>query len=157
MIKSSLNRKLLFALTLAGAATASAGPVEDQIRFRQSAYTFIGWNAGKIKKQVVDQPATYNKEQVIAAANAIAAVANSGLGALYGAGTDKGTGWKPTQLKSEFFQKPEEARRVAVAFNTEANELARLAQNGDVEAIKAQFGKLSETCKGCHNNFRQRD
>lgn len=158
MFKSSLNRKLLLAVTLAGVVTvASAGPIEDQIRFRQSAYTFIGWNAGKIKKQVVDQPATYNKEQVIAAANAIAAVANSGLGALYGAGTDKGTGWKPTQLKPEFFQKPEEARRVAVAFNTEANELARVAQNGDVEAVKAQFGKLSETCKGCHNNFRQRD
>lgn len=156
MIK--LNRKLLFAFTLASAATvASAGPIEDQIRFRQSAYSFIGWNAGKIKKQVVDQPATYNKDQVIAAANAIAAAANSGLGALYGVGTDKGTGWKPTQLKPDFFQKPDEARRVAVAFNTEANELARVAQNGDVEAIKAQFGKLSETCKGCHNNFRQRD
>jgi cytochrome c556 len=153
-----MNRKLLLAAVLAGIATvAAAGPIEDQIRFRQSAYSFIGWNAGKIKKQVVDQPATYDKDQVIAAANAIAAAANSGLGALYGPGTDQGTGWKPTQLKSEFFQKPEEARRLAVAFNTEANELARIARSGELEAIKAQFGKLSETCKGCHNNFRQRD
>lgn len=136
---------------------SKGGPIEDQIRFRQSAYSFISWNAGKIKKQVVDQPATYDKEQVIAAANAIAAVANSGLGALYGAGTDQGTGWRPTQLKPEFFQKPEEARRVAVAFNSAANELARVAQSGDLDAIKTQFGKLSETCKSCHNNFRQRD
>jgi len=153
-----MNRKILLALSLSGMATvALGGPIEDQIRFRQSAYSFISWNTGKIKKQVVDQPATYNKEQVIAAANAIAAVANSGLSSLYGPGTDQGTGWRPTQLKSEFFQKPEEARRLAVAFNTAANELARVAPSGDLDAIKTQFGKLSETCKGCHNNFRQRD
>lgn len=153
-----MNSKLAFALLLSAVPiVSSGGPIEDQIRFRQSAYSFISWNTGKIKKQVVDQPETFNKEQVIAAANAIAAVANSGLGALYGAGTDKGTGWRPTQLKPEFFQKPEEARRVAVEFNSAANELARVAQAGDREAIKTQFGKLSETCKGCHNNFRQRD
>jgi cytochrome c556 len=153
-----MNKFILLAITLATYATvAAAGPIEDQIRFRQSAYSFISWNAGKIKKQVVDQPASYNKEQVIAAANAIAAAANSGLGALYGPGTDQGTGWRPTQLKAEFFQKPEDARRVALAFNAEANELARVAASGDLGAIKAQFGKLSETCKSCHNNFRRRD
>jgi cytochrome c556 len=153
-----MNRKLLFALSLTAVTTlVSAGPIEDQIRYRQSAYSFISWNTGKIKKQVVDQPDTYNKEQVIAAANAIAAVANSGLGALYGPGTDQGTGWRPTQVKPEFFQHPEEVKRLALAFNTAANDLARVAQGGDVAAIKTQFGKLSETCKGCHNSFRQRD
>lgn len=152
------NKIILLALSLASlASAASAGPIEDQIRFRQSAYSFISWNTGKIKQQVVDQPASYNKEQVIAAANAIAAVANSGLGALYGPGTDQGTGWRPTQLKAEFFQKPDDAKRLAVAFNTEANELARVASSGDLAAIKTQFGKLSATCKSCHNNFRQRD
>jgi cytochrome c556 len=62
-----------------------------------------------------------------------------------------------TQLKSEFFQQPEEARRLAVAFNSAANELARVAQEGNVTSIKAQLGKLNETCKSCHNSFRQRD
>lgn len=153
-----MKTKLLIALSLTAVTTATiAGPIEDQIRFRQAAYSFVAWNNGKIKKQVVDQPDTYNKEQVIAAANAIAAVANSGLGALFGPGTDKGTGFRPTQLKPEFFQQPDEARRLAQAFNTAANDLARIAQTGDVAAIKTQFGKLSETCKSCHNAFRQRD
>ena len=68
-----MNRKVLLAVSLAVVApvvapvVAMGGPIEDQIRFRQSAYSFISWNTGKIKKQVVDQPATYNKEQVIAA------------------------------------------------------------------------------------------
>jgi hypothetical protein len=38
-------------------------------------------------------------------ANVIAATAHSGLSALYGAGTDKGIGWKPSHLKPEFFEK----------------------------------------------------
>jgi cytochrome c556 len=153
--------KSKFALAViftAVSASAIAGKDEDQqIKFRQSAYTFTAWNAGKIKSQVVDHPETYNKDQVIAAANAIAAVANSGLGALYGPGTDQGTGWKKTRLKPEFFEKPEDVTKVALAFRDESNELARVAATGDVGAIKTQFGKLGEACKSCHDKFRAKE
>ncbi|MDD2724375.1 MAG: cytochrome c [Methylovulum sp.] len=150
-----MKTKLTLAIILATATTAAlAGPIEEQIRFRQSAYSFLGWNTGKIKKQVVDHPETFNKDYVAAAANAIAAVANSGLGELYGAGTDQGTGWKTSRLKPEFFQKKDEVTVVANNFNTAANELAKIAATGDVNAIKTQFGKLGETCKGCHDLIR---
>jgi cytochrome c556 len=149
--------KLVLALVLATTTAAVAGPLEDQIRFRQSAYSFIGWNAAKIKSQVVDKPDTFNKDQVAAAANAIAAAANSGLGSLFGPGSDQGTGWKPTRLKADFFQKQDEAAKIATDFNKEANELAKVASGGDAAAIKTQFGKVSETCKSCHDGFRQRE
>lgn len=153
-----MKSTLVLACLLTTAATAAmSGPIEDQIRFRQSAYALINWNAQKIKRQVIDKPESYDREQIAAAANAIAAIANSGLGSLYGAGTDKGTGWKPTRLKSEFFQKPGEARQLAIDFNREANELARVAATSDANAVKAQFAKLSETCKSCHNSFRAKD
>jgi cytochrome c556 len=138
--------------------SAIAGKAEDQqVKSRQSAYAFAGWNAGKIKSQVVEHPETYNKEQVIAAANAIAAVANSGLGALYSAGTDQATGWKKSRLKPEALQKPDELKEVAVAFNKEANELAKVAAGGDIALIKVQFGKVGEACKACHDKFRLKD
>ncbi|MDD5579280.1 MAG: cytochrome c [Methylobacter sp.] len=150
-----MKSKLALAIILATAATtAVSGPVEEQIRFRQSAYSFLGWNTGKIKKQVVDHPETFNKDYVAAAANAIAAVANSGLGELYGPGTDQGTGWKTTRLKPEFFQKKEEVTAAANTFNEAANDLARVAATGDINAIKTQFGKVGESCKGCHNLAR---
>lgn len=151
-----MKSNLLIALMLTLASSAVlAGKAEDaQIKSRQSAYGFAGWNAAKIKDQVVDHPEAYNKDQVIAAANAIAAVANSGLGALFGPGTDQGTGWKQTRLKPEFFDKPDEVKKLATDFNREANELAKVAANGDVAAIKSQFGKLSESCKACHDSFR---
>jgi cytochrome c556 len=153
-----MKSKLVLALTLAGATTASlAGPTEDQIRFRQSAYSFAAWSLGKVKAQVVTKPETYNKEQVAAAANAIAAIANSGLGALYGTGTDQGIGWQKTRLKPEFFQKTDDAKKLGEAFIKESNELAKVAQTGDIAAIKEQFGKTSETCKSCHDAFRLKD
>lgn len=153
-----MKQKLALTLTLGAMATgALAGPLEDQIRFRQSAYGFLGWNAGKIKAQTGDHPETYNKEQVIAAANAIAAVANSGLLELYGPGSDKGTGWKATRLKAEFFEKQDEVKQIEASFIAEANLLQTVAVSGDVAEIKAQFGKVGATCKSCHDLIRVRE
>jgi cytochrome c556 len=153
-----MTSKLLPALCLAAAATASlAGPVEDQIRFRQSAYSLAAWNLAKIKTLAVQHPETFDRDQVAAAAAAIAAIANSGLDALYAPGTEQGSGWQKTRLKPDYFRKPEEARKVSEAFAKEASELARVARTGDIAAIKAQFGKTSGTCKSCHDAFRLRD
>jgi len=154
-----MKTKLAIALTLGAAATvALAGPVEEQIRFRQSAYSFLGWNTAKIKAQAVDHPESFNKDEVIAAANAIAAVANSGvLAGLYGAGTDQGTGWKPTRLKPDYFQKQAEVKELDATFIKEANELQKVAEDGDAAEIKAQFGKVSASCKGCHDLIRVRE
>lgn len=154
-----MKNKVALAFLLSTVSMAAfAGQTEDQqVKFRQSAYSFAAWNCSKIKNQVVEHPETFNKEQVVAAANAVAAVANSGLGALYGAGTDQATGWKKSRLKSEFFDKQEDAKKAALSFIKESNELAKVAATGDVGAIKTQFGKVSETCKGCHDGFRVRD
>ena len=150
-----MKKKLTLAILLAATGTAAiAGPIEEQIRFRQSAYSFAAWNVQKIKSQVVDHPETFNKDTVAAAANAIAAVANSGLGALYGEGTDQGIGWKQTRLKPEFFQKKAEVTVAANTFNEAANELAKVAATGDAALIKTQFGKVGESCKACHDLIR---
>jgi cytochrome c556 len=150
-----MKKKLSLTFLLVVSVTAAiAGPVEDQIKTRQSAYTFIAWNCAKIKSQVVDHPETFNKDAVAAAANLIAAAANTGLGSLYGEGTDQGIGWKQTRLKPEFFQKKDEVTVAANTFNVAANELAKVASTGDVNLIKTQFGKVGESCKGCHDLIR---
>lgn len=153
-----MKSKLALALILTATATSvMSGPVEEQIRFRQSAYSFLSWNTAKIKAQVADHPETYNKEEVLAAANAIAAVANTHLLELYGEGTDKGTGWKPSRLKSEYFEKKDEVKEIDATFTKEANELLSVAAAGDVAAIKAQFGKVGASCKSCHDLVRVRE
>jgi cytochrome c556 len=153
-----MKTKLAIALALTAVTTAAlAGPVEEQIRFRQSAYGFLGWNTAKIKAQAVDHPETFNKDQVISAANSIAAVANSGVIELYGVGTDQGTGWKPTRLKPEYFEKQSEVKELDDTFIKEANELQKVAATGDAAAIKTQFGKVGAACKSCHDLIRVRE
>ena len=154
-----MKSRLLLALltvTLAGTAAAQV-KVEDAIKFRQSGYGFMAWNMAKLKGMLVDNPAAFNKDQAIAAANAVQAVANSGMGALYVPGSDKGKGWAETRVKGELFTNKEGVGKVAMAFNKEANELARVAATGDAAALKAQFGKVGESCKACHDKFRTED
>jgi cytochrome c556 len=141
-------------ITIISSAVLAAPKAEDKIKFRQSGMMFMRWNMGTIKKQVIKNPQTYNKEQVAAAARVIAAIANSGMGALFSPDTVDGTGWKKTRIKPEYFDEPDKVRKYASDFNREAKELARVADSGDVDMIKTQFNKLFKACKACHKQYR---
>jgi cytochrome c556 len=143
----------LLSIALVGTAAAEFKP-EDAIKFRQSAYATMAWSMSRIKANV---KGTYDKDEVIKAANVIQAIANSNMGTLFAPGTDKGRGWVETEVKSELFTDKEGVKKVAIAFNKEANEMAKVAATGDAAAVKAQLGKLGKTCKGCHEKFREDD
>ena len=141
----------VFAAAIAPVQAQQAPKPEQLIKWRQSAYQVIAWNSGRIKASV---EGTYNKDEVIKAANTIAAIANSGLGALYAPGTETGKGWHDTTVKPALFTDGAKAGAAAAAFNKEANELAKVALTGDAAAVKTQYGALTKTCKGCHDDFR---
>ena len=149
-------KKILAAVILAGVAggvlAQQAMKPEDMIKTRKAGYSFMSWNMGKIKANV---DGTFNKDQVVGAANAIAAIANSGMGALYGPGTEKDVGDQKTRVKPEFFQQQDKVKELATNFVKETNELAKVAATGDAAAIKAQFGKAGASCKACHDAFRK--
>ena len=148
-------KKLVFAavaLSIAAGASAQMKP-EDQIKYRKAGYSFMSWNMGKIKANVDGE---FNKEQVIAAANLIAATANSGMGALFAPGTEKDVAGEKTRVNPEFFEQPNKVKELAMNFIKEANELAKVAATGDAAAVKAQFGKTGGTCKACHDEFRNK-
>ena len=139
-------------LSLAGSAFAQVKP-EDQIKYRKAAYSFASWNMGKIKANL---EGTYDAAQVKAAANAIAAVAGSGLSALFSPGTEKAIGEQKTGVKPELFQKGAEVGKLAGDFAAASNELVKAADSGDVAAVKAAHGKVGATCKACHDEFKSR-
>ena len=139
-------------VSFAGAASAQALKPEEMIKIRKSGYSFMAWNMGKIKANVDGE---FNKDQVIAAANLIAATANSGMGALFAPGSEKDVAGEKTRVKPEFFEQPDKVKELAMNFIKEANELAKVAATGDAAAVKAQFGKTGGTCKGCHDAFRK--
>jgi cytochrome c556 len=152
MLRTSVLATAVASILFSGVALANQ-PLkpEEMIKFRKAGYSFMSWNMGKIKNNL---EGTFNKDEVQKAADAIAAVANSGMGALFAPGTDKTHGDQKTRVKSEFFAEPEKVREVAMNFNREANELAKVAASGDAGAIRIQYKKLGDSCKACHDRYR---
>lgn len=152
--------KLILATCAIGLVTASVahsqtvGKAEDQIRWRQSAFTTLSWSMARIKANVTGE---YNKEQVVQAANTIQALAHANIHSLFVPGTEKGKGWKETEVKPEFFTDKEGVSKVWATFGKEADELAKVAATGNAAAVKTQFGKVGQACKGCHDKFHVED
>jgi cytochrome c556 len=144
---------LAAAIAAAGAALAQQAPKpENLIKWRQSAFQVVAWNAGRMKSSL---DTGYNKDQVLRSANAIAALANSGLGSLFAPGTETGKGWHDTSAKPELFANSAKFAELGGEFGKESGELVRVVSSGaDAAAVKDQFGKLQRTCKSCHDEFR---
>jgi len=154
MKPTSTSLLLAAAIALAGAGTAFAQQApkpETLIKWRQSAFQVVAWNSGRIKANLDGE---YNKDQVIKSADVIAAIAGSGLGSLFPAGTETGKGWHDTTVKADLFANPAKVAQRSADFAREANELLRIASSSDAAAVKDQFGKLQKTCKSCHDDFR---
>ena len=142
------------AILLASTAAQAQMKPEEMVETRQAGYQFMSWNMGKIKAQVVDGKEPYDQAKVAAAANAIAAIANSGMGSLYSPDTTTEQLGKATRLKPEFFQNLDEAGQIGRNFTAAANQLAKVAAEGDQAAIKKAFGDVGGSCKSCHDKFR---
>ncbi|MBK5962605.1 cytochrome C [Thiocystis minor] len=151
-MKRTITRTVLGLFAFALATTASAGlKPEEQIQYRQAGYSFMSWNMGKIKANLEGD---FSQDQVAKAANAIAAIANSGMGALFGPGTDKDIGAVKTRVKPELFQNGEEVGQLARDFMDAADNLAEVAAEGEKSEVQAAFGDLGKACKSCHEKYR---
>lgn len=150
-----MQKKIALAcLTLAVTGSALAQQLmrpEEMIQTRQAGYRFMAWNMGKIKANLEGE---YNAQQVQAAATAIAGIAGSGMGALYGPGTEKDIGNLKTRVKPEFFQEMPNVGKLATDFNNAAANLAKVAATGDKAAVQKAFADTGSTCKACHDKYR---
>jgi cytochrome c556 len=145
----------LAVLTASGYALAQQAPKpENLIKWRQSVFQVVGWNTGRIKANV---EGTYNKDEVVKSANTLAALSKSGFEGLFVAGTEQGKGWHDTSAKAEVFSNNKHFIELAQNFSTEAGNFATVAASGDQATVKAEFGKLTKTCKACHDDFKAKD
>ena len=140
------------AIAVAGAVHAADLTPKEQIQTRQAGYSFMSWNMGKIKSNL---EGNFSQPQVQAAAEAIAGIANSVMGALYGPGTDQDIDDVKTRVKPELFTNQEEVGEVARNFIEAADNMAEVAAFGDEAEVKKAFGELGESCKACHDKFRK--
>jgi cytochrome c556 len=100
---------------------------------------------------VVQGKSAYEKEAFSANADVVEMLATLPWEAAMEPGTDKGD----TTLSSAVFDKPAQFKKTAESFQTATAKLAGTAKTGDLDAIKAQFGKVAQICNTCHKQFRK--
>jgi cytochrome c556 len=128
---------------------------EQLIRWRQSAFEVVAWNTQRLKSALVTDAA--DPREVQSAADALAAVAASGIPDLFPRGTEHGKGWRETTAATAVFSDAALFRTRSDDFARDAALLAKLAAGSDRAAIKDQFAKVAKTCKACHDRFRETD
>jgi cytochrome c556 len=99
---------------------------------------------------MVNKKIAYNKEVFAGNAMIVETLSRLPWQAFMLPGTDKGD----TALKSAAFEQPDKFNEIARTFEKQTNQLASIAESGDFDAIKTQFGEVGKSCKACHSHFR---
>ena len=136
---------------VAGVAFAGFAKPEEAIRYRQAVMTVIGQQLGQLAG-VIKGETPYDKKNVERDADVIKLMSELPWEAFMFPGSDKGN----TSLKPSAFKEKDKFLAVATQFEGETRKLADIAKNGDLEALRAQFGTVVQTCKTCHSTYRSR-
>lgn len=152
MKKSATVIALVLVVALVvGAAYAQFAKPEEAIKYRKAVMVLIVQHFKRMGA-VVQGQAAYEKDAFSANAAAVQMLATLPWEAFMEPGTDKGD----TTLSPAAFQQPAEFKKAAESFEADTALLAGAAKDGDLDTIKAQFGKVAQNCKSCHTSFRQK-
>jgi cytochrome c556 len=131
-------------------AFAQAKP-EQQIEYRKSAMTVIARSNGALIAMAKGDVA-FDKE---VAARHAAVLANLSelpfTSGAFGPGTDKGA---PSKADPKIWSEPEKFKAASDKFIAATRALPAAA--GDAGSLKTALADLGKTCKGCHDDYRQK-
>lgn len=152
-----MTRLTLAAATVAGLLTAlTALPVaaqfqkpEDAVKYRKAGMTLMGAHFGRIGAM------SQGKVPFDGAAAAANAEIITNLSTLPFAGFVDGTsGTEKGTPKANVWSERAKFDEGAKKMQDEVSKLALAAKANNLDTLKAAFGKAAETCKSCHDNFR---
>lgn len=62
--------------------------------------------------------------------------------------------YSPTRAKPVVWQKPAEFKQAQQTFIAASAQLVESAKTGNMDVIRADYGKVADSCKACHRDFR---
>ncbi len=141
----------LLALTAALPASAQFRSPEDAVEYRQSAFTVMGTHFGRIGAMV------QNKAPYDAAAAAQNAEVVAFVSKLPYAGFVEGTSdTKKGTAKANIWTDRAKFDSLAKKLQDESAKLAVASKSGGMDALKPAFLGVAETCKACHDEYRNK-
>lgn len=139
----------LAACTLALPASAQFRKPEDAIKYRQASMTLMAHHAGRIGA-MANGRIPFDAKTAADSAAALEALARLPWEG-YVPGTDKGETRALPAIWSESAKFKEYGDKL-IADTAKVNAAAK---TGNLDAIKASFGAVGQTCKACHDDFRK--
>jgi cytochrome c556 len=149
MSKLSRAAALAALALVASAAQAQFAKPEDAIKYRKSVMFVMGQHAGRLGAMVQGKMPW---DAATAASNAETIAMLSRLPwPAFAPGTDQGD----TRAKPDIWSDNAKFKANAERLQEQTAKLAAAAKSGDEAAVKAAFGEVGKTCKGCHDQFRK--
>ncbi|MBR9980928.1 MAG: cytochrome c [Desulfatitalea sp.] len=136
--------------SLLGVAAAQFARTEDAVRYRQSTMFLIGQHFGRIG-EVVQGRKDFEPAAVAKNADLVATFARLPWDAFMVPGSDSGT-----QMRGAALSDSDGFKAAAANSEKETAKLAEVAAAGNLDAIRAQFGVVGQSCKACHDKYRGR-
>lgn len=132
----------------ATADTLKFAKPEDAIKYRQNALFLTSQHFGALGA-MANGRAPFNAELAKKNGEVLETLAALPWQA-FGPGTEGG------KSKPEIWSEKAKFDELAGNYVTEAGKLAAAAKTGDLAQLKAAFGPAAQTCKACHDAFRNR-
>ena len=129
---------------------SAKSPEEMAIEYRKDAFHMIKYHFGPMAAMVKGEK-EFNAEEFTKNAEAVATLSKFPMAGFI-ASSDKGG---KTEAKATIWTNMDDFKKKMETFQVEATSLADVAKGGDMNAIKPQFGKVGESCKACHKEYKE--
>jgi cytochrome c556 len=152
-METCMTRSLLVAAALAGVvvslpAAAQFQKPEDAIKYRQSAMALQGHHLGRVFAMAngrVPFDAKVAAEQI-----EVVAMLNRLQFSAFVDGSDKGN----TKAKPEIWSQKDKWAAAVTRSQDDVLKLVAAGRSGNMDQIKTAVGAVGQSCKGCHDDFR---
>ena len=130
------------------AAQQQFAKAEDAIKYRQGSFTVMGHHFGRLGA-MANGKMPFDAKIAQEDAAVLQTVADLPWPA-FGDGTQGG------KAKPSIWKERAKYDELVVKFKTESASLVTAAQSGDLAKLKAAFGPAAQSCKSCHEDYRNR-
>ncbi|MDR0458601.1 MAG: cytochrome c [Burkholderiaceae bacterium] len=151
MKKFAILLAALAAAAIAPSAWAQFAKPDKAIEYRQAAFTVMAQHFGSLGA-MANGKAPFDAKVAADDADVLAVVDRLPFTA-FGPGTDKGNN---TKAKPDIWQKTDDFNQHADKMKTAMANLVTAARSGNLDAIKKAFGPTAQTCKGCHDSYKEK-
>lgn len=151
-----MNKAWVVAAVLMAAvpAWAVAGAADDAIEFRQGIFRALEWNLSEMGAMVQGRK-PFDSARFVKQAERVEQLSRMPWEGFV-EGTD-GSMQPSSRARGEVWYQNEQFNHLMDELGARSSALVEAAQSGERDELRPLFGRVAQTCKRCHDRYRERD